>query len=152
MRAILICASAAALTVAGSTMNNTPTEKTVVGEATTVAVPGAPGEAPTVTTVVTPTDPVKISGPDVTGPAAPLPILGNWQCGETSFTVTAGTYRTQGGNPIRINSIERVGEDYRLVLQDAQKIRLSKPVNGRATMINETMEGTPQTASCTQRV
>ncbi|AXC48868.1 hypothetical protein DRW48_03415 [Paracoccus suum] len=129
-------------------MDNTGGEKTIVGEATTVAVPGGPGEAPTVSTVVTPTEPTPIAGssPDAT---APLPILGNWQCGENSFTVTPGTYRSQGGNPVRITTIERVGEDYRLVLADGQKIRLSKPVNGKATMINETKEGTPETASCT---
>lgn len=150
MRAIVLCASAAAFAVAGCTMD-TATEQTVVGEATTVTVPGKPGEAPTTSTVVTPTTPTVISGPSVEGPA-PLPILGTWQCGTTSFTVTPGAYRTQGGNSIRIESIERVGTDYRLVLRDAQKIRLSSPVNGKATMINETAEGTPQTASCNQRM
>lgn len=134
MRSMIITA-VAALAAAGCTMN-TADDPVVVTDGTTTAV-------------VTPAEPTVVVSPDAT---APLPILGTWNCNSTTFTVTPGTYRTGGGAATRIESIEREGADYRLVLQDGKKIRLSGIADGKLTWTNEEAESNKaETMACSMQ-
>lgn len=133
MRTIIFTA-VAALAAAGCTMDN-PADTVVVTEPATdvVVAPTPTGTMP--------------------GVAGSLPFLGIWNCGSTSFTVTPGVYTTAGGAATRIETIERIGtDDFRLVLQDGKKIRLSGIADGQATWTNEATidrSGPTETMSCT---
>lgn len=135
MRAMLITA-AAGLALAGCTME-TADKPVVVTDGSNVAV------------VAPATEPVVVPA----GAEAPLPMLGSWTCGSTGFTITPGTYRTAGGSATRIESVERLAaNDYRLVLQDAKKIRLTNIIDGKLSWQNETAEGSPQISTCTKKL
>ena len=133
MRTMLFTA-AAALAVAGCAMETTDT--------VVVADPATP-------VVVAPT-PTGTTG----GVAGSLPFLGTWNCGSTSFTITPGTYTTAGGAQTRIATIERIGaDDFRFVLQDGKKVRLSGIADGKASWTNEAdtdRTGASEAMSCTQ--
>jgi hypothetical protein len=79
-----------------------------------------------------------------TGPDAPLPFVGTWDCRTTRLALTATTY-DEGLGPVAMAAVEQERGFYTLFLRDGRRIGLGA-VTGAG--LNLAREGSRESEAC----